>query len=304
MLTFTLKRLAIGLLCLVGVSLIIFVAMRVSGDPTLLLLPDDALPEDRHAMRVQLGLDLPVPVQFGVFLENAFLGDFGNSIRWKMPAMSLVLSRLPATLQLAALAFLIAAVFGLLSGVAAARLRGTVYDSLIRFVMTLGLALPVFWIGLMLIMTVSVNMGLLPTSGRGTFWHMLLPAVTMALNPAAALSRLTRSSMLNVLGTDYIKLARVKGNSDSRVVWKHGLRNASIPVVTLAGIQLANMIGNTVVVETIFAWPGTGKLIIDAILARDFPVVQAAICLIAAIYIGLNLLVDLLYGVLDPQIRY
>lgn len=304
MLTYTFKRLAIGLLCLVGVSLIIFVAMRISGDPTLLLLPDDALPEDREAMRTLLGLDLPLPVQFGVFLKDAFLGDFGDSIRWKMPAMSLVMSRLPATLQLAALAFLIAAAFGVLSGVTAARLRGTVYDSLLRFVMTLALALPVFWIGLMLIMVISVNMGLLPTSGRGTFWHMLLPAVTMALNPAAALSRLTRSAMLNVLGTDYIKLARVKGNSDRRVVWKHGLRNASIPVVTLAGIQLANMIGNTVVVETIFAWPGTGKLIIDAILARDFPVVQAAICLIAAIYIGLNLLVDLLYGVLDPQIRY
>ncbi|MCT7376727.1 ABC transporter permease [Chelativorans salis] len=304
MLRYALKRLGVGLLCLVGVSVIIFVAMRLAGDPTLLLLPDDATEQDRIELRQELGLDKPLPVQYAIFVAGAVQGDFGMSTRWKMPAMELVLARLPATLQLAGLAFSLAVGIGLLSGVTSATARGSVFDQCVRLGVTLGLAVPVFWVGLIFIMVFAVDLGWFPTSGRGSFAHLILPAVTMALNPAAAMSRLSRSAMLGVLGADYIKMARVKGNSEARVVWKHGLRNAAIPVATLAGIQLANMIGNTVVVETIFAWPGIGKLIIDAIFARDFAVVQAAICVVAAAYIILNLAVDLTYGLLDPQIRY
>lgn len=304
MLRYALKRLGVGLLCLLGVSLIIFVAMRSAGDPTLMLLPDDSTEADRLALRTALGLDLPMPVQYWIFISNALLGDFGMSTRWNMPAMDLVMLRLPATMQLAGLAFIIAVVIGLLSGVTSATTRGSFFDQAVRFGVTLGLAVPVFWLGLIFILIFSVQLGWFPTSGRGTFAHLVLPALAMALNPAAAMSRLSRSAMLGVLGSDYIKMARVKGNSETGVVWKHGLRNAAIPVATLAGIQLANMIGNTVVVETIFAWPGIGKLIIDAIFARDFAVVQAAICVVAGVYIVLNLAVDLAYGLLDPQIRY
>lgn len=304
MLQYAARRLGIGLLCLLGVSIIIFVAMRSAGDPTLLMLPDDSTEADRLALRSLLGLDLPLPAQYWIFISNALQGDFGMSTRWNMPAMELIMLRLPATLQLAGLAFLIAIVIGLLSGVTSATNRGSFFDQAVRFGVTLGLAVPVFWLGLIFILVFAVQLGWFPTSGRGTFAHLVLPAFAMALNPAAAMSRLSRSAMLGVLGADYIKMARVKGNSETRVVWKHGLRNAAIPVATLAGIQLANMIGNTVVVETIFAWPGIGKLIIDAIFARDFAVVQAAICVVAAIYILLNLAVDLAYGLLDPQIRY
>ncbi|NML42824.1 ABC transporter permease [Ramlibacter sp. G-1-2-2] len=301
---YALKRLLVGLVCLLGVSLIIFVAVRLTGDPTDLLLPEDASDADRVALQAELGLDRPLPVQYAIFLKGAAQGDFGKSTRWRQPAMELVLNRLPATLQLSALAFSIAMVLGLLGGVTSARLRGSAFDQVVKVGVTFGLAVPVFWLGLMLILAFAVGLGLFPTSGRGGFAAMVLPAVTMALNPAAAMSRLSRSAMLNVLGADYIKMARVKGNSEARVVWKHGLKNAAIPLVTLAGIQLANMVGNTVVVETIFAWPGIGKLIVDAIYARDFAVVQAGICVVSAIYILLNIAVDLVYGVLDPQIRY
>lgn len=304
MFRYALKRLAVGLICLIGVSMIIFVSVRLTGDPTELLLAEDATLEDKTALRAELGLDKPIPVQYLLFVSEAAQGNFGQSTRWRRPAMELVLSRLPATLQLGALAFGIAVVIGLMAGVTSAKVRGSPYDIAIRFGATFGLAVPVFWLGLMLILLFSVEWGLLPTSGRGGLEFMVLPAIAMALNPAAAMSRLSRSAMLNVLGADYIKMARVKGNSETRVLWKHGLKNASIPVVTLAGIQLANMVGNTVVVETIFAWPGIGKLIIDAIYARDFAVVQAGICVVSAIYIGLNILVDLVYGLLDPQIRY
>jgi peptide/nickel transport system permease protein len=304
MLRYALKRVVVGLICLIGVSLIIFVAVRLTGDPTELLLPGDATPEDFIALRAELGLDKPIPVQYLIFSKEAAKGNFGRSVRYHRPATELVLTRLPATLQLGGFAFCIAIFFGLLAGVTAARLRNSPYDLLVRVGATFGLAVPTFWLGIMLILVVAVQFGLLPTSGRGGFLHLILPALTMAWPASAAMSRLSRSAMLNVLGSDYIKMARVKGNPEWRVLWKHGLKNAAIPVVTLAGIQLANVVGHTVIVETVFAWPGIGKLIIDAIYARDYAVVQAGICLISAIYISINIVVDLVYGLLDPQIRY
>jgi len=286
------------------VSLIIFIAVRLTGDPTELLLPEDATKEDFERLRAELGLDKPIPVQYFIFIREAAKGNFGRSVRWKRPAIELVLSRIPATLQLGALAFCLAVSFGLLAGVTSAKLRGTPFDLVVRVAAMFGLSMPTFWLGIMLILVVAVQLRWLPTSGRGGFEHMILPALTMAGHAAASMSRLSRSSMLNVLGSDYIKMARVKGNPEWRILWKHGLKNAAIPVVTLAGIQLAAVIGHTVVVETVFAWPGIGKLIIDGIYSRDYAVVQAGICLVSAIYITINIGVDLIYGLLDPQIRY
>ena len=301
---YALKRVVVGFICLIGVSLIIFVAVRLTGDPTELLLPEDATEEDFARLRAELGLDKPVPVQYLIFIREAAKGNFGRSVRWKRPAIELVLSRIPATLQLGALAFCLAIIFGLLAGVTSAKLRGTPFDLVVRVAGMFGLSMPTFWLGIMLILVVAVQLRWLPTSGRGGFEHMILPALTMAGHAAASMSRLSRSSMLNVLGSDYIKMARVKGNPEWRILWKHGLKNAAIPVVTLAGIQLAAVIGHTVVVETVFAWPGIGKLIIDGIYSRDYAVVQAGICLVSAIYIAINIGVDLVYGLLDPQIRY
>jgi peptide/nickel transport system permease protein len=301
---YALKRVVVGFICLIGVSLIIFVAVRLTGDPTELLLPEDATEEDFAKLRAELGLDKPIPVQYFIFIREAAKGNFGRSVRWKRPAIELVLSRIPATLQLGALAFFLAVSFGLLAGVTSAKLRGTPFDLVVRVAAMFGLSMPTFWLGIMLILVVAVQLRWLPTSGRGGFEHMILPALTMAGHAAASMSRLSRSSMLNVLGSDYIKMARVKGNPEWRILWKHGLKNAAIPVVTLAGIQLAAVIGHTVVVETVFAWPGIGKLIIDGIYSRDYAVVQAGICLVSAIYIAINIGVDLVYGLLDPQIRY
>jgi peptide/nickel transport system permease protein len=304
MLRYLLKRLGVGFICLIGVSIIIFVAVRLSGDVTQLLLPEDATPEDFAKLRAELGLDKPIPVQYVVFLKNACQGNFGRSTRWTGSAMELVLTRVPATFQLGFFAFLFAVVFGVLAGVIAATNRGRWIEQVVKLGALCGQSMPSFWIGIMLILIVGVELRLLPTSGRGGFSHIILPAITLGAFSLASQSRITRSSMLNVLGADYIKMARLKGNPERTVIWKHALKNAAIPIVTLAGFQLAYVIGQAVIVETVFAWPGLGKLIIDAIYARDYAVVQAGIGLLSTIYVFINIAVDMVYGLLDPQIRY
>jgi peptide/nickel transport system permease protein len=301
---YVLRRLLAGLICLIGVSIIIFTVVRLTGDATDLLLPVDAKPEDFERLRAELGLDKPIPVQYLIFIKEASRGNFGRSTRWTRPALELVLTRLPATFQLGFVAFLFAISLGLLAGVIAATHRGKWIEQVVRLGALCGQSMPSFWIGIMLILIVGVQLRLLPTSGRGGFSHIILPAITLGAFSMASQSRLTRSSMLNVLGADYIKMARLKGNPERRVIWKHALKNASIPIVTLAGFQLAYVIGQTVIVETVFAWPGLGKLIIDAIFARDYAVVQAGVSLLSTIYVFINIGVDLLYGFLDPQIRY
>jgi len=304
MLRYFLKRLLAGFICLLGVSIIIFVAVRLSGDVTELLLPEDATQEDFTRLRAELGLDKPIPVQYVIFLKNACQGNFGRSTRWMRPALELVLTRLPATFELGIVAFLFAISLGLLAGVTAATHRGKWIEQVVRLGALCGQSMPSFWIGIMLMLIVGVQLHLLPTSGRGGFSHIILPAITLGAFSMASQSRLTRSSMLNVLGADYIKMARLKGNPERTVIWKHALKNASIPIVTLAGFQLADVIGRAVIVETVFAWPGLGKLIIDAVYARDYAVVQAGVGLLSTIYVFINIGVDLLYGFLDPQIRY
>ena len=301
---YVLRRLLAGLICLIGVSIIIFTVVRLTGDATDLLLPADAKPEDFVRLRAELGLDKPIPVQYLIFVKEAARGNFGRSTRWTRPALELVLTRVPATFQLGGVAFLFAISLGLLAGVTAATHRGKWIEQVVRLGALCGQSMPTFWIGIMLILIVGVELHLLPTSGRGGFSHIILPAITLGAFSMASQSRLTRSSMLNVLGADYIKMARLKGNPERTVIWKHALKNASIPIVTLAGFQLANVIGQAVIVETVFAWPGLGKLIIDAVFARDYAVVQAGVSLLSMIYVFINIGVDLLYGFLDPQIRY
>jgi peptide/nickel transport system permease protein len=301
---YVLRRLLAGLISLIGVSIIIFTAVRLTGDATDLLLPADAKPEDFVRLRAELGLDKPIPVQYLIFVKEAARGNFGRSTRWTRPALELVLTRVPATFQLGGVAFLFAISLGLLAGVTAATHRGKWIEQVVRLGALCGQSMPTFWIGIMLILIVGVELHLLPTSGRGGFSHIILPAITLGAFSMASQSRLTRSSMLNVLGADYIKMARLKGNPERTVIWKHALKNASIPIVTLAGFQLANVIGQAVIVETVFAWPGLGKLIIDAVFARDYAVVQAGVSLLSMIYVFINIGVDLLYGFLDPQIRY
>jgi len=301
---YVLRRLVAGLVCLIGVSIIIFAAVRLSGDVTELLLPADAKEEDFKRLRVELGLDKPILVQYGIFIKEAARGNFGRSTRWTRPAWELVKGRILATFELGGFAFVIAIVLGLLVGVTSAAKQGSWFEWIIRVGALFGQSMPSFWLGMMLILIVALQLRLLPTSGRGGIEHIILPAVTLSWYSVAAISRLTRSAMLNVLGADYIKMAKLKGNPEWVVLWKHGLKNAAIPVVTLAGLQMAHVIGNAVIVETVFAWPGLGKLIIDAIYARDYAVVQAGVSLLSAIYILINIVVDLLYGFLDPQIRY
>jgi peptide/nickel transport system permease protein len=299
-----LRRLLLGILCIIGVSIIIFVATRLSGDVTVLLLPGDASQEDYDNLRAQLGLDKPLPVQYLVFLKNVAKGDFGKSTRYNRPATEIVFSRLPATIQLASAAFLISSVIGILVGVASATRRGSLLDKFGIMFALLGQSVPEFWIGIMAILVFAVQLRLLPTSGYGGIKHLILPACTLGWFCTAVLMRLTRSSMLDVMDCEYVKMAKLKGNPEWVVVWKHAVRNALIPVVTMGGLQLARLLGGAVIIENVFVWPGLGKLVIDAVFHRDYAVVQACVFLTSLFYISLNLAVDSLYGLIDPQIRY
>jgi peptide/nickel transport system permease protein len=301
---YALKRLLLGLLTLIGVSIIIFLAVRLSGDPVLLLVSPDASEKEIQQMKVELGLDKPIPVQYVIFMKNSLKGDFGKSTRYRRPALDLVLSRLPATLQLALLAFAISIMLGITFGVISATKPGSWLDLSGKTFAMLGQAMPEFWIGIMAIMIFSVNLGWLPTSGRGGLSHLVLPSLTLGWFSAASIMRLTRSSMLQVMGSEYIKTARLKGNPERVVVWRHALRNALIPVVAMGGMQLGRLLGGAVIVESIFGWPGLGQLILDGIYGRDYSIVQTGVFITSTIFILLNLATDLTYGIIDPRIRY
>lgn len=297
-------RVILGFVTLLGVSIIIFVAARLSGDVALLLAPQDATDQEIHEIRVQFGLDQPIPVQYLAFLKNALQGDFGHSIRYRQPAMGLVFSRLNATLELVLSAFVISLTIGIILGTLSATRTGTWIDQSGKLFALFGQAMPSFWVGIMAILIFSVHLGWLPTSGRGGITALILPAVSIAWYSIASTMRVTRSAMLDVLDAEYIKMARLKGASEGVVVWKHALKNALIPVIGLSGMQLSHMIGGAVIVESIFSWPGLGSLLVDAVFSRDYPLIQAGVLFIATIMISMNLIVDLLYGVIDPRIRY
>jgi peptide/nickel transport system permease protein len=287
----------------VGVVTLVFVALRLSGDPAATMLPGDATVDELAALRRTLGLDRPLYVQYVAFLGSAVRGDFGESFRHQQPAFGLVLERLPATLELAFAALLLAIVVALPLGILAAVYRGRAADVLAMGFAVVGQATPYFWMGIMLILVVSVELAWLPTSGRGGWQHLILPAVTLGTHFAASLARLTRTSLLEVLGQNFVTTARAKGLAESGVILRHALKNAAVPVVTLIGLQFGTLLGGAVVTETIFAWPGVGRLAVQSIFVRDYPVVQAGVLVLALSFVALNLLVDLLYGALDPRIR-
>lgn len=297
-------RLLQSLITLVLVMVTVFVMARVAGDPVTLLVSFDQSQEDIDRIREELGLADPIPVQFGRFVTDALRGDFGTSFRTGAPAMEEVLNRVPATAQLASFALLLSILISIPLGVLAAVTRGSLADVIARLFALVGQAAPNFWVGLMLIFLFSVRFGWFPTGGRGGLDHMILPAITLGTSASASLTRLTRSAMLDVINSDYVTMARAKGLPKRVVIFKHALRNALIPVVTILGVRAGVLISGSVIVETIFAWPGVGRLIIQAINVSDFPVVQAAVLLIASTIILANLLTDIAYMFIDPRIRY
>jgi len=301
--TFLLRRLLQSLVVLLGVSFVVFFILFLTGDPAAVMLPPEATAEDIQHFRESMGFNDPFFVQYGRFLLGALRGNFGTSIRHGEPAFTLVVERMPATFELAGAALVIALLLAIPAGIVSAVRRNTVVDYISTVVALLGQSMPTFWLGIMLILVFSVQFHVLPSSGRGTWQHLVLPAVTLGLFTTARITRLTRSGMLEVLNQDYIRTAKAKGVSDPPVVWKHALKNAAIPIVTIVGIELGTLLGGSVITETIFAWPGVGRLSVQAIYNRDYPVVQAAVFLLAATFIVVNLLVDLIYTYLDPRIR-
>jgi peptide/nickel transport system permease protein len=298
------RRLLQSVLVLFGVSVVVFLILHLTGDPALLLLPPDATAEDVAKFRQVMGFNDPVAVQYARFLRGAIRGDFGESLRHGEPAMGLVIERLPATFQLAGAGLAIAVGLAIPAGIVSAVHRNKPVDYVSTVVALLGQAMPTFWLGIMLILIFSVRLGWLPSSGRGGLVHLILPAITLGLFTTARITRLTRSGMLEVLGQDYIRTARAKGVSEPPVVWKHALRNAAIPIVTIVGIELGTLLGGSVITETIFAWPGVGRLSVQAIFNRDYPVVQASVFLLASTFVLVNFLVDVVYTHLDPRIRF
>ncbi|HEU5193686.1 MAG TPA: nickel ABC transporter permease [Methylomirabilota bacterium] len=301
--TFLLRRLWQSLVVLLGVSFVVFLILHLTGDPALVLLSPEATAEDVRRFREAMGFNDPFLVQYWRFLTGALRGDFGQSVRHGEPAFGLVVERLPATFELAGAALLLALVLSIPVGIVSAVRRNTVLDYVSTVVALLGQSMPTFWLGIMLILLLSVQLQWLPSSGRGGWEHLILPAVTLGLFTTARITRLTRSGMLEVLNQDYIRTARAKGVSNPPVVWKHALKNAAIPIVTIVGIELGTLLGGSVITETIFAWPGVGRLSVQAINNRDYPVVQASVFLLATTFVVVNLLVDVVYTYLDPRIR-
>ena len=304
MLQYILKRLWHTVYVIIGISMISFFFIHLSGDPVLLMLPGDASDQEIEELREQLGFNDPLYVQYVRFASKAIRGDFGESLYYHVPVMELVMERLPASLELAVAAMVFALVLAVPIGIISAVRRGSMLDMGSMFGALLGLSMPHFWLGIMLILLFSVHLGWLPTSGRGTMAHLIMPAVSLGLSLMAMFARLTRSVMLEVLSLDYIRTARAKGLREEIVISKHALKNALIPLVTVAGMQFGFLIGGTVIIETVFAWPGLGRLVIQAIFSRDYPLVQAIVFVLSLLFVGMNLLVDILYVYLDPQISY
>jgi peptide/nickel transport system permease protein len=294
-----------SLLAIWVMSLIVFSLVRITGNPLDVMLPMEATPEDYQRVSQHWGLDQPIYVQYGIFIGKAIRGDFGNSWKWHgHSAMGLVWQRLPATLQLAGFALLVSVLIALPVGVLSAVMKGTAWDTAAKIVALLGQSLPGFWLGIVLMWVFAVHLGWFPTSGKGGLQYMILPAITLGWFQVAAIMRLVRSSMLEVLDSEFVKLSRIKGLSEWKVVWKHCLRNAAIAPLTFFAIIAGVLMTGSVVTESVFSWPGTGLLVVDAVRARDFQVVQAVVIVFAGIFILTNLLVDVLYAYLDPRIRY
>ncbi|MBI2857406.1 MAG: ABC transporter permease [Chloroflexi bacterium] len=292
-------------IALFGVLLVVYVLLLSTGDPVLVLLPPDATPQVIAETRKEYGLDKPLYQQFAIFLSKAVRGDFGNSIfKGGEPAVRLVLTRLPATAELALAALLLSGTFGLALGTVAALRRGTLIDQLVMVLATAGQSVANFWLGLMLMWVFAVWLRWLPPAGRDEPFAIVLPAIALGAHSVALLARLTRSGLLEVLGEDYIRTAHAKGLSPRAVVGRHAFRNALVPIVTVVGLNVGWLLGGTVAIEVVFAWPGVGSLLMESVLRRDYPVVLAGITYMASLFILINLVVDMLYAYIDPRIRY
>ena len=301
---FVLKRFAQAIVSLLLMSIFIFLLVRLTGDPGHVLLPLDATPEMYEHLEKEMGLDKPLFVQWVKWTGKMIRGDFGTSMARHVPVTQLMAERFPATLMLAAAGFFVTLIIGLPLGVMSAARRGGKLDVTARIFAVLGQSVPLFWLGIMLMMIFPVRLGILPAGGKSGFTSIILPAVTMGWFTTAGLLRLTRSSMLETLSSEYVKLARIKGLSESRVVWKHAFKNAALPVLTFASLILFIFVTGAIVTETVFSWPGVGTLVLQAVKNRDFVVVQALVLVISAIYMFGNLAVDILYAFLNPRIRY
>ncbi len=301
---FLVRRLLLLVPILFAVATIVFCFLRwIPGDPVEAMLGESSQPADREAMRHALGLDRPLMSQYGHYLLDLSRGDLGQSWSMRTPVTSLLVSRLPATIELAAAGMLIALLIAFPLGIVAARHANTWIDRLATLFATLGVAMPHFWLGPLLVLFFSIYLGWFPVSGRGDLAHLVLPAVTLGTALAAILTRMLRSSLIEELRADYVRTARAKGAGDARVVAVHVLRNAMLPVLTILGLQLGGLLTGAIITETIFSWPGIGRLLVQAIFSRDYPLVQACILLFSVIYALVNLTVDMLYALLDPRIR-
>jgi peptide/nickel transport system permease protein len=301
---YLIRRLGRTLFVLWGISTIVFVILRLSGDPAVLLLPQEASVEDVLRLRHDLGLDDALLLQYVRFLGHAVRGNFGESLRHREPAMALVRSHLWATLELSIAAFFMATVVAVPIGVLAAVKPQSLYDHAVMTLALIGQSAPTFWIGIMLILAFGLGLRWFPIGGRGTVAHLVMPAITLGAFAMASIARLTRAAMLEVMRLDYINTARAKGLSHESIIWKHALKNAAIPVVTIMGLQFGALLGGAVVTETVFSWPGIGRLAIQGIYNRDYPVVQATVFVAAVFFVVVNFVIDLLYTILDPRIRY
>jgi ABC-type dipeptide/oligopeptide/nickel transport system permease component len=302
---FLARRLVLTIPVLVGVATLVFSLIHmIPGDPAQAMLGEAAPQADVEELRHRLGLDRPLLEQYGIFLQGMMKGDLGTSLRTGQPVTEQIVERMPATFELAAAAMVVAVAFAMPLGIIAAVRRGTAIDHAAMTVSLAGVSVPNFWLGPLLAIIFAVELGWLPVSGRGTWAHLVLPAVSLGAALAAILARMTRATMLEELREQYVQAARARGVSQVRAVLRHALRNSLIPVVTLLGLQFGAVLTGAVITETIFAWPGIGRLLIQSIGFRDYPLVQGCILLIALTYVGVNLLTDMLYGVLDPRIRY
>jgi peptide/nickel transport system permease protein len=296
-------RLFRTLIALWLVSTVVFVVMRLSGDPVPLLLPPDAPISEMERVRRDLGLDRPLPVQYGVFLANVIRGDFGRSIHFRQPAMDVARSYLRATFELGLVAFALALVVALPIGIISAVRRNSFMDHAAMLLALVGQSAPTFFIGILFILVLALRFDLFPTSGRGDWRNLVLPALTLGAFTMASIARITRSAVLEVLRADFVRTARAKGVTELWVVVKHTLRNAALPILTITGLQFGTLLGGAVVTETVFAWPGIGRLAIQSIYNRDYPVVQSTVFIAAVLFIAINLALDVLYGLLDPRAR-
>ena len=284
--------------------MMVFLLTHITGDPAVLIAPEEATFKQIEKIRDQLGLNKPIYTQYWIYISGVVRGDFGTSFKFDMPASKMFLARFPNTVKLALVSMTLAVLLGIPTGILSAVRMGRGFDKFGKIFALLGQALPRFWLGIMLMILFAVKLKILPTSGMGTWKHYVLPAITLGWYATAALTRLSRSAMLDVLDTEYIKMARIKGVSEFAVVVKHAFRNAMAPVVTLLGLQFVFLLNGTVITETIFNWPGVGRLIIEGVFGRDYPVVQMCVLIASFLYVFVNLFVDILYAYIDPRIRY